>query len=321
MARDDSDAGEESVAAPLATRLHAVPSRGPWSLALHGGAGGRIQELGDEDRRAFERGLTAAHRAGASVLEAGGSALDAVCAAVRELEDDPLFNAGRGAALTAAGEAEHDAAVMAGSGAAGAVAVSRHARNPVLLARHVLERSEHVLIVSPSADLVTAWGQETAEREWFVTAERRAQLARIRSRDLVASRHGTVGAVARDAAGNLAAATSTGGMANQTEGRVGDSPIIGAGTYAADDALAVSCTGEGEAFIVSVLSHDIAARIRYLGEPIAEAVGAAIQQDLTARSASGGLVAVAPDGTVVVAHNSPMMFAAFHDEDRLVVLT
>lgn len=314
-------ADEESVARPQRTRVHVAAPTAPWALALHGGAGGRIQELGDEDRRAFERGLSTAHAAGAAVLEAGGAALDAVCAAVRELEDDPLFNAGRGAALTASGGVEHDAAVMDGSGAAGAIAVSRHARNPVLAARHVLERSPHLLLVSPSEDLVRSWGQQVAEQSWFVTAERRAQLARIQGQELVAPRHGTVGAVARDASGGLAAATSTGGMAGQSEGRVGDSPIIGAGTYARDGAAAVSCTGEGEAFIRSVVAHDIAARVRYLGLPLAESVERTFAEELTAKGASGGLVSVAADGTLVVAHNSPMMFAAFQDEDRLVLLT
>ncbi len=314
-------AAEESVAPPGTTRLWNLPPRGPVALALHGGAGGRIEELEAELREAFEAGLAAAYGAGKAVLEGGGSALDAVCACVARLEDDPLFNAGRGAALTIDGVAEHDAAVMDGSGAAGAVAASRHARNPVLAARSVLEEGPHVLLVAPSAELVAGWGLRTADQEYFVTEARVAQLDRIRSLRLTGPRHGTVGAVARDALGPVAAATSTGGMAGQADGRIGDTPLIGAGTYARDDSVAVSCTGEGEAFIRGVVSHDIAARIRYLGCDVAQAVTSTIEEELAARGASGGLVAVSADGRVVVAHNSPTMFAAYEQDGRLVLLT
>jgi beta-aspartyl-peptidase (threonine type) len=314
--------GEESVAPPRDTVLFEVPPIGDWSLALHGGAGGRIQELAAEEREAFEAGLTRAWDAGAAVLSRGGVALDAVCAAVEQLEDDPLFNAGRGAALTTDGDAEHDASVMDGAtGLAGAIAASRHARNPILLARAVMERSAHLFLVHPTRALVESWGLATAEQDYFVTEARQAQLARILGDQLVAPRHGTVGAVARDASGSVAAATSTGGMANQEDGRVGDSPVIGAGTYAMDGQAAVSCTGEGEAFIRGVVSYDIVARMRYLDAGLADAVTATIAEELTAEHASGGLVSVAADGRVVVAHNSPTMFAAFHDGSRLVLRT
>lgn len=312
---------EESVAAPERLRLEAVDAGRGWTLALHGGAGGRIRELADRDRAAFESGLRAAWEAGAAVLEAGGEALDAVCASVSTLEEDPLFNAGRGAALTARGTAELDAAVMTGDGAAGAVAGSRHARNPVLLARAVLERSEHVLIVAPDCELVEEWGLATADPAWFVTEARRSQLDRLLADRLVGPRHGTVGAVARDGAGRLAAATSTGGMAGQRDGRVGDSPIVGAGTYARAGSAALSCTGEGEAFLRAVVSHDVVARMRYRGDDLPTAVAATFDEELTVRGASGGLVAVDAAGRVVVAHNSPMMFAAYDDGDGLVVLT
>ncbi|PZE24158.1 MULTISPECIES: isoaspartyl peptidase/L-asparaginase family protein [unclassified Curtobacterium] len=313
---------EEAIARPQGTRIWDIaPTRG-WSLALHGGAGGRIAELADEDRQRFEAGLAAAYAAGSAVLGAGGPALDAVCAAVEQLEDDPLFNAGRGAALTAEGEAQLDASVMDGAtGLAGAVAASRHARNPVLLARAVMERSAHLFIVDPSEDLVAGWGLETAAQEYFITEARQQQLARILADRLVAPRHGTVGAVARDTSGTVAAATSTGGMSAQEDGRVGDSPVIGAGTYARNGQAAVSCTGEGEAFIRGVVSHDIVARMRYGGASLPDAVRATIDEELTARHASGGLVSVDADGRVVVAHNSPTMFAAFHDGDRLVLRT
>jgi beta-aspartyl-peptidase (threonine type) len=313
---------EESIAAPKQLRLWEEASASGYAVAVHGGAGGRIKELSAESRAEFERGLTLAHTAGSTVLAAGGSAVDAVCAAVEQLENHPLFNAGRGAALTAGGCAELDAAVMDGaSGLAGAVAASKHAKNPVFLARSVMERSEHLLLVDPSETLVSSWDLETVPPKYFVTEARVEQLSRIQALEVPAARHGTVGAVARDRHGNIAAATSTGGMANQHEGRVGDSPIIGAGTYARNGLAAVSCTGEGEAFIRGVVAYDIAARMRYLGTGLADAVTSTVEIELTAKGASGGLVAVDSDGRVVVAHNSPTMFAAFANEDGLVMLT
>jgi beta-aspartyl-peptidase (threonine type) len=317
---------EESVAFPLDTQLLTVEPTQSFSLALHGGAGGRIEELSTEVREEFEAGLRIAYAAGHTILAGGGSALDAVCSAVEQLEDNPLFNAGRGAALTIDGQAEHDAAVMDGTGRAGAIAKSRYAKNPVRVARGVMERSEHLLIVDPSEDLVTSWGLSTVPQEYFITDARKAQLVRVHrehqeSRHLVAPRHGTVGAVARDSAGHIAAATSTGGMVGQHEGRVGDSPIIGAGTYARDGLAAISCTGDGEAFIRGVVAYDIAARMRYLGSSLGEAVDATIHNELTSKNASGGLVSVSSDGVLVIAHNSPTMFAAFELDGDLILHT
>lgn len=297
------------------------PAAAGYGLVLHGGAGGRVEELALEEQGTYAEGLARAHRAGTAVLDGHGSALDAVCAAVEELENDPLFNAGRGAALTAGGEAELDASVMTGDGAAGAVACSRHAKNPVFAARQVMERTRHVLLVSPSEELIAGWGLQTVDPDYFVTEPRRRQLARVRSARLAASRHGTVGAVARDRDGHVAAATSTGGMVNQSEGRVGDTPVIGAGTFARDGVVAVSCTGDGEAFMRSLVAHDISARMSYLHAGLAEAVTDTVETELTARAASGGLIAIGADGTVVVAHNSPAMFAAYDDGGRLVTLT
>jgi len=312
---------EEAAAAPDSLRLWEIPADGPTALALHGGAGGRIKELAEDERRGFEQGLTAAHRAGTAVLASGGSALEAVCATVEVLEDDPLFNAGRGAALTADGRAELDAAVMTGEGAAGAVAVSRHAKNPVRLARAVMERSDHVLLISPSAELVAGWNLKVVETDYFVTELRQRQLARLQATLAGAPRHGTVGAVARDADGRVAAATSTGGMANQSAGRVGDTPVIGAGTYARDGMAAISCTGHGEAFIRGVVSYDIVARMRYLGSELAEAVSATFEDELSDKDFSGGLVSVDSSGRIVVAHNSPSMFAAYNRQGRLIIHT
>jgi beta-aspartyl-peptidase (threonine type) len=298
-----------------------APAAAGWALVLHGGAGGRVEELSLEEAGTYTEGLTAAYQAGAAVLAAGGSALDAVCATVERLEDDPLFNAGRGAALTSEGTAELDACVMTGEGRAGAVAASQFARNPVHAARKVLEETPAVLLIAPTAERIAGWDLQTVTPDHFTTPARQQQLRRVQEGLLAGSRHGTVGAVAVDVHGRVAAATSTGGMVNQSEGRVGDTPIVGAGTYARDGVGAISCTGEGEAFIQGVVAHDVAARVRYLGVGLAEAISATVADELAPRGATGGLIAVGPDGSVVVAHNSPAMFAAYHDGERLVVHT
>ena len=290
--------------------FEAAPSAGGPSLALHGGAGGRMGDQTLAGRAPYADGLLAAYRAGWQVLTAGGSALDAVCASVQVLEDEPLFNAGRGAALTATGHAELDASVMTGSGRAGAVAAAKYARNPVRLARAVMEHTEHVLIVDPDVEFLDRYGLEVVERGYFITQARQQQLERVMDGRAVAARHGTVGAVARDASGRVAAATSTGGMTGQADGRVGDSPIVGAGVYARDDVVAISCTGDGEAFIRGVVAYDVAARIRYTGADLADAIRATFEQELTRRGSTGGLVAVGGDGRIAVAHNSPAMFSA-----------
>lgn len=286
-----------------------------FALVIHGGAFGPASgEQLDHDEE-YRQALRQAHQAGERVLIDGGEALDAVCAAVCVLEDDPLFNAGRGAALTRAGHVEHDAAVMTGAGRAGAVAVSRHARHPVLAARSVLARSEHVLLVDPPVQQLREWGLELVDNDWFVTAARQQQLARVQAGEQQPPRHGTVGAVALDSNGRLAAATSTGGICNQSVGRVGDSPLIGAGTYAREGVVAVSCTGHGEAFIEGVVAHDVAARIRYAGQSLAGAVGESLTAEVTGRGSSGGLIAVGGDGRLVVARNCPSMFAAWRDSE------
>jgi L-asparaginase / beta-aspartyl-peptidase len=287
----------------------APPSEAP-SLALHGGAGGRVEELTLEGRAPYGEGLLAAYSAGWQVLASGGSALDAVCASVEVLENDPLFNAGRGAALTATGQAELDASVMTGTGLAGAVAASKHARNPVRVARAVMEHTDHALIVDPDVEFLERYGLAVVERDYFITEARRQQLERVLNGRAVAARHGTVGAVARDASGRVAAATSTGGMVGQADGRVGDSPIIGAGVYARDGVVAISGTGHGEAFIRGVVAYDIAARIRYAGAGLATAVRETLEQELGQRGSTGGIIAVGGDGRIVVAHNSPAMFSA-----------
>lgn len=305
-----------------AMRVYAgSPHASGYALALHAGAGGRMEELSLDEQGRYPAGLADAYRAGEDILAAGGSALDAVCATVQHLEDNPLFNSGRGAALTADGQAELDASVMTGDGRAGAIGASRHAKNPVLAARKIMEESGHVFLVAPSVELVTGWGLQVAEPEYFITEVRRRQLENVRSGELAGPRHGTVGAVAVDAGGRMAAATSTGGMVNQSAGRVGDTPIIGAGNYARDTVVAVSCTGDGEAFIQGVVAHEVSARVRYLRADLADAVAGTINDEVAGRGATGGIIAVGADGAVVIAHNSQAMFAAFRDGDELVTLT
>jgi L-asparaginase / beta-aspartyl-peptidase len=269
------------------------------AIVVHGGAG-RWPEA------AHERGLAGVARAvaaGHAVLAAGGDALEAVQAAVLVLEDDPVFNAGRGAVLTEHGGVLHDAAVMRGADrAAGAVAALRGIRNPVLAARAVLDEGRHVLLVGESAGaFARAAGLETAPEAWFRTPERELAL----QRDL-ASREGTVGAVARDARGGVAAATSTGGMNGKHAGRVGDSPLLGAGTWADDATAAVSCTGDGEAIIRSALAHEVDALMRHAGLSLGDACERALAL-LAAHGGGGGLIAVGAGGGVAASFTTAAM--------------
>lgn len=301
------------------TQIYSAMVQQEWSLALHGGAGGWVEELAVQGEGEYEEGLRRAYDAGRDVLARGGSAVDAVCATVTVLEDDPLFNAGRGSALRQDGSIEMDAAVMSGSGRAGAVAASRWARNPVLAARRVMEEGSCVLRARVSREAIEEWGLPTVEQDYFVTPGRLAQLRNVQAGLIEPQRHGTVGAVARDRSGRVAAATSTGGTVNQRVGRIGDSPIIGSGTYARDSVVAVSCTGYGEAFMQGVVAHEIAARIRYAGQSLADAVVGVLKEEIGARNATGGVIAVGGNGDVVVAHNSPAMFAAFQDRNLVVI--
>lgn len=266
---------------------------------------------------ALSEGLAVALEAGATVLRDRGLALDAVEAAVRALEDDPQFNAGRGAVFSADGLNELDASIMDGEGRrAGAVAGVRRTRNPVHLARAVMDRSDHVLLAGEGADaFARANDIEEAGPDWFRTEDRWAQFeasARAGGFDK-AMKYGTVGAVARDAQGHLAAATSTGGMTGKRWGRVGDTPLIGAGTWA-DDRCAVSATGTGEEFIRLVVAHEIAARVRLTGLSPIEAARAVIGSELTAIGGSGGVIVLGRDGPGEWAFNSPGMYRArLHD--------
>ncbi len=287
---------------------------GAWSLVVHGGAGvlerGRLAPEYEGQARA---GLNAALDAGQAVLAGGGSALDAVEAAVRVLEDDPHFNAGRGAVFSYEGANELDAAIMDGAGrAAGAVAGVTATRNPVSLARAVMEKSPHVFLAGRGADRFSAdEGLEQVDPSWFATPERRRQLDTMKADKTswfdVDMKYGTVGAVACDAHRHVAAATSTGGITGKRWGRVGDTPVIGAGTYADDRACAVSATGSGEFFIRAGVAHEICARVRFAGDDV-QAAADTVMGETRALGGTGGVIVAAPDGSIAWSFNTPGMY-------------
>lgn len=309
--------------------MSAVPaSFPPFALVLHGGSGsmrrGQLLPGLEADYRAE---LLAAREVGYATLEAGGSALDAVTAVVARLEDCPLFNAGRGAVLNAEGACELDAAVMDGHGLrAGAVAGMRTSRNPVRLARAVMERSGHVLLVGAGAEEFARRQEdlETVGPDYFMTPHRQREWEEARAAGArgeafdplerapgpAALPLGTVGAAALDRHGHLAAATSTGGMTLKRFGRVGDSALIGAGTYAEDATCAVSATGHGEFFIRAVAAHDVAARMRYGGRTLGQAAAESIAR-VGALGGTGGLIAVDRQGNVALPFNSAGMYRAW----------
>lgn len=285
-----------------------------WSLAIHGGAGVIDRKTMTPDKeRAYRAGLDAALKAGSAVLDRGGTAIDAVEAAIKVLEDDPLFNAGRGAVFTAEGRNELDAAVMDGATLkAGAVAGVTRTRHPVSLARAVMERSPHVMLSGAGADAFSKeQGLEQVDPSWFRTEQRWQQLLawRARNRAAIDPTHlfGTVGAVALDAKGNLAAATSTGGMTGKRWGRIGDSPVIGAGTYAKNGQCAVSATGSGEYFIRESAARQVCDRVAWAGQNLAQAADATIQA-VGAIGGDGGLIAMGPDGRPAFALNDLGMY-------------
>ena len=270
-----------------------------------------------EREQQYRAGLAAALAAGFQVLDGGGSSLDAVTRAVVTLEDDALFNAGRGAVFTLDGRNELDASIMDGATrAAGAVCGLTRIRNPVELARAVMEHSEYVFLSGAGAEQFAASrGFEFVGGDYFYTSARWSQLERIRGGEggvspLTISHVGTVGAVALDARGRLAAATSTGGMTGKRFGRIGDSPLIGAGTYADDRSCAVSATGHGEMFIRAAVAHDICARVRYGGRTLARAVEEVVMEELPAIGGEGGVIAIDRSGRVQMEFNSEGMFRA-----------
>jgi beta-aspartyl-peptidase (threonine type) len=273
--------------------------------------------MSDERERQYRAGLTAALDAGYDILRSGGTSLDAVTRAVMALEDDPLFNAGCGAVFTLDGHNELDASIMDGATLrAGAVAGVTHIKNPIELARTVMEHSDYVLLCGSGAEeFALTRGFRLVPRSYFHTPSRWRQLERIRAADaelspLTISHVGTVGAVARDSGGRLAAATSTGGMTGKRYGRIGDSPLIGAGTYADDRSCAVSATGHGEIFIRAAVAHDICARMRFGGRTLDEAVREVVLAELPALGGEGGVIAMDRHGRVAMEFNSEGMFRA-----------
>ena len=289
-----------------------------FGLAIHGGAGTLPRaETGADRELDYRAGLAAALDAGFSVLEAGGTSLDGVARAVMALEDDPQFNAGRGSVFTFDGRNELDAAIMEGSTLkAGAVCGVTHIRNPVGLARAVMEHSDYVMLSGAGAEeFALSRGFTLVSGSYFFTPQRWRQLERIRAGDagmsaLTISHAGTVGAVALDRAGRLAAATSTGGMTGKRYDRIGDSPIIGAGTYADDRSCAVSATGHGEIFIRAAVAHDICSRMRFGARTLSEAVREVVHGELPALGGEGGVIAIDRGGEIVMEFNSEGMFRA-----------
>ncbi|BCG08716.1 MULTISPECIES: beta-aspartyl-peptidase [Buttiauxella] len=295
-------------------------------IAIHGGAGAITRaQLSPEKELLYIKALSEIVEAGQALLEAGGTALDAVTEAVRMLEECPLFNAGIGAVFTHDGTHELDACIMDGNTLeAGAVAGVSHIRNPILAARQVLEHSPHVLLIGKGAEnFAEQHGLEPVSPDLFFTQQRWDQLQSARANQQTVLDHdggepidpgtkfGTVGAVALDKYGNLAAATSTGGMTNKLPGRVGDSPIIGAGCYANNANVAVSCTGTGEVFMKTLAAYDIAALMEYGGLSLHQATERVVMEKLPALQGSGGVIAIDSEGNVALPFNSEGMYRGY----------
>jgi len=293
------------------------------ALVIHGGAGISRDDLTPEREASCQKTMEAALRAGGKVLLEGGSSLDAVEAAIVILEDSPVFNAGRGSALTSDTTVEMDAALMKGENlAAGAVAAVTGVRNPIRLARIVMERTSAVMLVGKGAEeLARQYGLPFEPPEWFITPEQQEKLKRAKAKaertgtgnENLDIRPGTVGAVARDKLGHLAAGTSTGGMVNKRPGRIGDSPIIGAGTYAEDGLCAISCTGIGEFFLRAVVAHDLAALMKYRGMSLNAAATEIVERTL--KTGTGGLIAIDSNGNIATPFNTPGMFRGWLKAD------
>jgi beta-aspartyl-peptidase (threonine type) len=288
-----------------------------WRLLIHGGAGSERIAHDDPAHEASARaGLEAALEAGAAILARGESAVDAVEAAARLLEENSCFNAGRGSVLTEHGEVELDAAIMEGRNRqAGAVAGIKTTRAPISLARRLMDHGPHVFLSGEAADrFAAAAGLEQVSNDFFILPERRRQLEEALAAGSAADpiKYGTIGAVAVDLDGNVAAATSTGGITAKRWGRVGDSPLIGAGTYADDRSAAVSATGSGEYFIRAVAAHQLAERIRLGGESLQQALDATLA-DIEALGGKGGLIAVAPNGDAAWGFTTPAMYRGMAD--------
>lgn len=295
-----------------------------FAIILHGGAGGEPKEWNDEYRAARRQSLSAALDVGVKLLSSGGEALDAVEAVVRVLEDDPMFNAGRGCVLNEQGEHELDASIMDGRNlACGAVSGVKRVKNPISLAKHVMTDTRHVFLQSVGADkFAESIGLELVPPEYFITDEQRAAWKKWQAREaekkkgaqIVHPKYlGTVGCVAIDAKGNIAAGTSTGGLMGKRWGRVGDSPVIGAGTYAANETCGVSCTGTGEEFIRHNVAADMSARLKYAKQSLAQAAST-IMKDVLPFDC-GGLIAIDKQYNIVADFNTPALARALADSN------
>ncbi|HYG62001.1 MAG TPA: isoaspartyl peptidase/L-asparaginase [Thermoanaerobaculia bacterium] len=298
----------------------AAPASPAWALAIHGGAGTIPKSMGAAEKDAYLKSMSAALEAGRQVLASGGTSLDAVEKVVRFLEDDPLFNAGKGAVFTHDGTHELDAAIMNGRDlSCGSVAGLKTVKNPISLARRVMERSPHVFMVGEGAEAFAAeMGVERVDPKYFFTQRRWDQLQEALRKEKEAAAGapkgiGTVGATALDRHGNLAAATSTGGMTNKRFGRLGDVPVIGAGTYANNRTCAISATGWGEKFIRNTVAHDISALMEYGGLTLQQAADRVIHQKLD--KGDGGIVGVGRDGSIALVFNSEGMYRGAADSN------
>ena len=328
-----------SLACGSAAQQPSTPAAGHWAIAVHGGAGVIERSiLTPAAEASYRASLTRAEQAGAKVLEQGGSSLDAVETAIHVFEDDPLFNAGRGAVFTAEGKNEMDSSIMDGSNLkAGAVASVTRTRHPISLARAVMEKTPYVMMVGSGADAFSAQaGLEQATPAFFFTESRWQSLVKQLKKEgrpvpprpagapppgpvvPVAQieessdtrRYGTVGVVALDRLGNVAAGTSTGGMQGKMPGRVGDSPILGAGTYASNQSCAVSATGSGEYFIRLGVAREVCNLVVFRGMPLQQAADRVIHKELEALHGDGGVIALTPDGQMAWSFNTPGMFRA-----------
>lgn len=292
--------------------IHAleVESHGSPILIIHGGAGSHGPGSTPARRARVEQALRESLEAGYTILNNDGDAQEAVCAAIRVMEDCPEFNAGRGAALTHDGTAQMDACIMTGNGEVGAVARVDTIKNPIDAALAVKEQTKHILFCAPNQATIDAWQVEVRDTSYFITPERQESLVNSINEGDAWEKHGTVGAVAIDSQGRLAAATSTGGITNQITGRVGDTPLPGCGTYANDEVAAISCTGIGEAFIKAVAAHDVAARMRYGKQSIMQAAQGALQS-VQRHNGDGGMIILSAKGAGLIAFNSEMMNAGY----------
>lgn len=292
-----------------------------FGLVIHGGAGNITREnVNAEQEAAYREKLTEALETGYSILEKGGSSMQAVSTTIQILEESPLFNAGRGAVLNSEGKPELDASIMDGkTGLAGAVAGVSTIKSPILAARAVMLFSPHVMLAGAGAEqFAREQGLEMVEPNYFIEEKRLEQLKRIQEREKEqgsdenrAEKFGTVGVVALDKQGNLAAGTSTGGMTNKRYGRIGDSPIIGAGTYADNATCAVSATGHGEFFIRNVVAYDVAAIMNYTNKSLQQAAEEVVMEKLLKKGGEGGIIAIDSKGNIAMPFNAEGMFRGF----------